>query len=481
MSEPLEGVTALIADDEPGIRSGCRRVLESRGVLVEVAGTGAEALDRLLSGPIDVAIVDLIMPTFGGMELLGRMAEAELTVVPIVITAHASIATVVEAMKQGAFDYLPKPFVPEELIVRVERAVAYQRLRQEAQARLLQLDADKSQLHTIVTSLADGVLVVNRDGEVVMTNPAARAALEMEGAGGEPAPVGRVVGSERLRELIAEVGRSGGGACAVGAEIACGDRVYMARVAPIITGSGEALGSATVLRDVTELMSLERAKSQFVSMVAHELKAPLAAVQGYLKVILSGQEMTAEKQEEVLGRCSQRIEGMAQMVRDLLDLSHAEAMPLRRMEPLALGPLCGEIVEQNQPLAEPLGVSLRLDLPAEELIVQADRDDLVRMIGNLVSNAIKYNRPGGRVTVSARAGEGALRLAVTDTGLGIPPEALPRLGEEFFRINAPERRGIVGTGLGLALIKRTLAVYHGRLEVESVVGSGSTFTLVLPR
>ena len=481
MSEPLAGATAPIADDEPGIRSGCRRVLESQGVIVELAATGAEALERLLAGAHDVAIVDLIMPTFGGMELLARIAEAELAVVPIVITAHASIATVVEAMKQGAFDYLPKPFVPEELIVRVERAVAWQRLRQEAQARLLQLDADKSQLHTIVTSLADGVLVVNRDGEVVMTNPAARAALAMEQGDGEPAPVAQVVGSERLRELIAEVGRSSGAACAVGAQIACGDRVYMARVAPIITGSGQALGSATVLRDVTELMSLERAKSQFVSMVAHELKSPLAAVQGYLKVILSGQEMAPGKREEVLSRCSQRIEGMAQMVRDLLDLSHADALPLRRMEPLALAPLCAEIVEQSQPLAEPLGVSVHLDLPEEELIVQADRDDLVRMIGNLVTNAIKYNRPGGRVTIMARAGEGTLRLAVTDTGLGIPPEALPRLGEEFFRINAPERRGIVGTGLGLALIKRTLAAYHGRLEVESSVGAGSTFTLVLPR
>jgi PAS domain S-box-containing protein len=480
MNKPLAGATALIADDEPGIRSGCRRVLESQGVGVEVAGSGAEALERLLAAPFDVAIVDLIMPTFGGMELLARIAAAELTVVPIVITAHASIETVVQAMKQGAFDYLPKPFVPEELIVRVERAVAWQRLRQEAQERLLQLDADKSQLHTIVTSLADGVLVVNRDGEVVMINPAARAALGVSAGSGEPAPLAQVVTSERLRDLIAEAARGEGEACAFGAEIPCGDRVYMARVAPIVTDAGRALGSATVLRDVTELMSLERAKSQFVSMVAHELKSPLAAVQGYLKVILSGQEIAPEKLQEVIGRCSQRVEGMAQLVRDLLDLSQADAMPLRRLEALPLAPVVAEVIDQTQHLAEPLGVSLRLDLPEDDLIVPADRDDLLRMIGNLVTNAIKYNRPGGHVTLTARAEEGQLRLSVADTGLGIPPEALPRLGEEFFRINAPERRGIVGTGLGLALIKRTLAAYHGRLEVESTVGAGSVFTLVLP-
>ena len=480
MSDSLAGATILIADDEPGIRSGCRRVLESCGATIETAASGAEALDRLTAADFDIAIVDLIMPTFGGMELLGRLAAAELPVVPIVITAHVSIDTVVEAMKQGAFDYLAKPFVPAELIVRAERALAWRRLRQEAEERLLQLDADKSQLHTIVTSLADGVLVVNRDGEVVLSNPAARAALGLEEGKGAPLPAAQVLTCDRLRDLIAEAGQGAGQVSAFGAEITCGDRIYMARVVPIATGLGQPLGSATVLRDVTELMTLERAKSQFMSMVAHELKSPLAAVQGYLKVILSGQEIAPSKQQEVLSRCSERVEGMAQLVRDLLDLSRADSVPLRRIEPLSLAEIAAEIVDQHLHLAEPLGVALRTDLPPEGLTISADRDDLLRMLGNLVSNAIKYNRPGGHVTIAAQVEGDLARLSVADTGLGIPPEALPRLGEEFFRINAPERRGIVGTGLGLALVKRTLDAYHGRLEVESTVGAGSTFTLVLP-
>jgi two-component system phosphate regulon sensor histidine kinase PhoR len=216
-------------------------------------------------------------------------------------------------------------------------------------------------------------------------------------------------------------------------------------------------------------------------MVAHELKSPLAAVQGYLQVILSGQELPPGKAEEVLGRCCQRVAGMAQLVRDLLDLSHADAMPLRRIESLALAEIVAEVMDQTQPLAEPLGVSLHVDLPPDPLSVHADRDDLVRMVGNLVTNAIKYNRPGGRVTVAACTRDDLLCVSVTDTGIGIPADALPRLGEEFFRLNTPDRRGIVGTGLGLALIKRTLATYQGFLEIESAVGQGSTFTLVLPR
>ncbi len=480
MSDSLLGATILVADDEPGIRGGCRRVLESCGARVEAAASGVEALDHLLSADFDIAIVDLIMPTFGGMELLGRIAEAELPVVPVVITAHVSIDTVVEAMKQGAFDYLAKPFVPAELIVRAERAVAWRRLRQEAQERLLQLDADKSQLHTIVTSLADGVLVVNRDQEVVLSNPAARAALGLEEGQGEPRPVAQAIACDRLRELIAEAAQTPGQVASLSAEVACGERIYMARVVPILTSLGQPLGSATVLRDVTELMSLERAKAQFMSMVTHELKSPLAAVQGYLKVILSGQEIAPGKQQEVLTRCCERVEGMGQLVRDLLDLSRADAVPLRRVEPLPVAEIVAEVIDQNRYFAKPLGVALRTDLAPEGLTVSADRDDLLRMVDNLVSNAIKYNRPGGHVTLTARATGDAVRLSVADTGLGIPQEVLPRLGEEFFRINDPERRGIVGTGLGLALIKRTLATYHGRLEVESTVGEGSTFTLVLP-
>ncbi len=480
MSESLADASILVADDEPGIRSGCRRVLESQGVRVATAASGAEALEQLTGSDFDVAIVDLVMPTFGGMELLQRVAQAELTVVPIVITAHVSIDTVVEAMKHGAFDYLAKPFVPAELIVRVERALAWRRLRQEAEARLLQLDADKSQLHTIVSSLADGVLVVNRDGEVVLSNPAARAALGLEVSEGEPLPVAEAIACDRLRELIAEAGHGAGQVSAFGAQLTCGDRIYMARVVPIATSAGEPRGSATVLRDVTELMSLEQAKSQFMSMVAHELKSPLAAVQGYLKAMLSGQELPPDRQREVLSRCSDRVEGMAQLVRDLLDLSRAESVPLRRTEPLSVAEIVAEVVDQNLHLAEPLGVVLRTDLPPEDLRLTADRDDLLRMLGNLVSNAIKYNRPGGSVTIAAHPQGELIRLSVTDTGLGIPAEALPRLGEEFFRINDPQRRGIVGTGLGLALIKRTLDAYHGRLEVVSTVGEGSTFTLVLP-
>jgi len=138
-----------------------------------------------------------------------------------------------------------------------------------------------------------------------------------------------------------------------------------------------------------------------------------------------------------------------------------------------------DVLEQNEPLAERCSVTVETHL-AEVPALYADRDDLLRIFGNLVSNAIKYNHPGGTVTISSRNQGDRLWVEVADTGLGIPPEAVARLGEEFFRVNSPERRNIVGTGLGLSLVKRTLDACGGSLRIESTPGERSHFTVLLP-
>lgn len=471
----------LVVDDEAGIRNGCRRVLEACGARVRVEETGREALEELFRTEYDVVVLDLKMPGVDGMEILRRLTEAGSQVVPVMITAHASIETAVEAVKLGAFDYLPKPFVPLELIVKVDRAVRWRRLRQEMEQQLLELDTDKSRLRTVLNSLADGVIVVNRQEQVVLSNPAAHAVLGLRSSKGEPPPLAEVVQDPDLRGIIASTARDPSpSATALTTELRTGERVYMAQVVPIFGARGESLGAVAVLRDVTELTSLERAKSQFMNMVAHELKAPLAAVQGFLKVILTGPELPPEKLHEIIARCSERVEGMAQLVRDLLELSRADTVPRRRVEALALAEVLAEVCERNAPLAESAGVTVSLDVPPDCPPLYADRDEVARVFTNLISNAIKYNVPGGKVDVQVRVDDGWIRASVKDTGLGLPPEAIPRLGEEFFRVNLPDRRGIVGTGLGLSLVKRAVEAYHGRLEVESALGQGSTFTVCLP-
>jgi len=471
----------LVVDDELGIRLACQRALARLGARVKLAATGDEAIRQLTSRNFDVALIDLVMPNLSGMEVLARIAESEIDVVPIVITAHASLDTAIEAVKRGAFDYLPKPFVPLELTTRVERALRWQRLRQEAGRRLLELDTEKSRLRTIVKSLADGVIIANAEGQVVLCNPAACEALGLADGLREPRLLDQVVRDPRLLNMVRAVAADPqADEAASTTEFRTGDRIYMARAVPIEASEGEALGTATVLRDVTELMRLERAKLQFMSKVAHELKAPLAAIQGFLNLVLGEQELTPEKRRELLERSRGRVASMIQLVLDLLELSRADALPARKVEPLLVGEIVAEVAEASRSMAKGAEVSLEVDVPPDCPPVHADCDDLTRMVANLVNNAIKYNRPGGRTMVSARRDGDRLRIDVSDTGIGIPPEALPRLGEEFFRVLTPERKNIVGTGLGLSLVKRMLADCGGRLEVTSKVSEGSTFSLLLP-
>ncbi len=481
MDRPEINADILLVDDEVAIAKGMQRVLESCGARVVLAMDGCQALEKLEERDFDVMVIDLVMPSLGGMEVLERVAEEGLRVVSVVITAHVSLETAVEAMRRGAFDYLPKPFEPRELILRVERALNYRRLRDQAENSLLELNTSRTQLRTIVEAMGDGVIVVNVDGLVVLCNPAACAAVGYGPSLHEPRPLEEVIRSPELRRLIQlDVSSEDGCHAAQSGQIQLGSDIYMVQVFPIETSQAKFLGTVAVLHNVTDLLKAERAKLKFMAKVAHELKSPLAAVQGFLKVILRGPQQSPEQQRDIVLRCSERVEGMVQLVRDLLDLSRSEALPRRNIEPVPVAEVVAEVVEMNEALAADNAVRMTVEVADDLPPLYADREDLFCLLNNLVSNSIKYNLPGGAVRIEARREGEGVQFVVADTGLGIPPEAIPRLGEEFFRVQSPERRGIVGTGLGLSIVKRTVAAYHGRLSVESTPGQGSVFSVWLP-
>lgn len=480
MDLPRLEARILVVDDEPAVRQGVRRVLSGCGAEVGMAEDGLACLRELDAADYDVALVDLMMPGLSGMEVLERVLADRRGVVPVVMTAHSSIETAVEAMRRGAFDFLPKPFSPQDLTLRVERALMWRRIRADAERRLLELSTDRSQLRTIVSSLTDGVIVVNVEHHVVLCNAAAAKHLGLRRYPVAPTPLEEVVEDEALQALIRSAAEQKDGQySSLSRTIVRGDRSYMATVARVESERGAFLGTATVLRDVTELMSLERAKAQFMSMVAHELNAPLAVVQGYVNLLQREGEVPADEVPRIIGRMGERVEGMLQLVRDLLELCRADALPVRRIEALDLASIIAEVTESCRPLAERANVTVSVRA-AQCPPLHADRSDVVRMVANLVTNAIKYNRQGGTVSIELWHADGETRIAVADTGLGIPADALPKLGTEFFRVKSRDRSGIAGTGLGLALAKRSLEPYHGKLEIASVEGEGSTFTLVFP-
>ncbi|MEN6402862.1 MAG: ATP-binding protein [Armatimonadia bacterium] len=488
----------LVLDDESGIRRGCERVLSSEGHQVLVAETVEQALTIVRQNPdLDLALVDLRMPggpesapDMGGMAFLSEAQATAPHLVTVVITAYATIESAIEATRRGAYDFLPKPFTPDDLLRLVNKSLErarllreHTRLHAERERRLLELATEQSRLRSVVNCMSDPVLVCNSQDELVLYNPAALRVMRQFQPGKESYPLAEVLQSASLLELISQAEKSHN---RLSGELQIGEgpegEWVLANVTPVLDErTGTFLGTVTVLRDITELRRVEQVKAQFVNMVAHELRAPLAAIDGYLSVMLEGLVTDPDKEKEMLGRSRQRLKALLELVSDLLDVARMEAGTVRReitrQQPVEI---IREVADLMRPLAEENDVTLYNEVPAELPAVEADREELIRLFNNLVSNAIKYNKPGGRVTVKAQAEGPYVLISVADTGIGISEEGKTELFREFFREKRRETSLVTGTGLGLSIVKRIVDYYHGRLEAESKEGEGSTFKVWLP-
>jgi len=480
----------LVVDDEVGIRRGCDRVLRSEGHQVLLAERGEQGLEILREHPeIDLVLVDLRMPGMNGFEFLDQAREGAPETVFSVITAYATIESAVEATKRGAYDFIAKPFTPDDLLRLVNRALERvtlirerNRLEAERRQRMFELATEKGRLRTIIDCMADGVLVCNADERLVLNNPAALKMLGPMPSGPDPGLVTAVSCSE-LASMIAEASRDRKHlSTEVKLRGAPREDWVLANIAPVEDPeSSRFLGTVSVLRDITELKRVEHLKAQFVNMVAHELRAPLAAVDGYLSAMEEGYVQDPKKQQDILGRSRQRIRALLDLVADLLDVSRMETGTVRReIAPRRIETVLREVAELMRSLAGQSGIAIELEVADGLPPVDADGEELIRLFGNLVNNAIKYNRKGGTVWIKAGREGHYLRTSVRDTGVGISQEGLERLFSEFFREKREENRYVTGTGLGLSIVRRIVDFYHGRIEVESELNKGSTFTVWLP-
>lgn len=483
--------TILIVDDETGIRQGCRRVLSAEGYEVLLAETAEQGLEVLAAHPdVSLTLVDLKMPGMGGLEYLPRAAQLAPEMASVVITAYATIETAVEATKRGAYDFMVKPFTPDDLLRITHKALQHvrlikerNRLQAEQERRLLELATEQSRLRVIINSMAEGVLVANAEGSLVLWNPAALPVLPRCDPAGEVCSLERAIEPPALLELMTQaITERKRLTREINLTHLPEPHWILADVAPVVEeGSGALLGTVTLLRDITELKRVEQVKAQFVNMVAHELRAPLAAIDGYLALLQEGIVQDPAKQDEMVARSRARLKALLELVGDLLNVARMEAGTVQReIVPVSLAEVVSEVVEMMTPLAAERGLTFELAVPAELSPIEADREELIRLFNNLVSNAIKYNREGGQVKLVGEREGPYVKLAVSDTGIGISEEGRQRLFSEFFREKRAENRYVTGTGLGLSIVKRILDFYHGRIEVSSTLGEGTTFTVWLP-
>lgn len=372
----METLKILITDDEPGMRTAVERSLRDFRVSlpdvngevsfdVDHAGTGEEALEKVNASPPDILLLDYKLPGISGLDVLERIIPLQSGMLTIMITAYASLETAVTATKRGAWDFLAKPFTPEELKNTVRKAAS------------------------------------------------------------------RLILTRQARKLVDEK---------------------------------------------------RKVRFQFITVLAHELKAPLAAIEGYLHIIknhTAGDSLPAY--DQVIDRSLVRLDGMRKMIIDLLDMTRIESGEKQRdLAEVEVMAVARRAIDTNLPEARNRGITITLHTTAP-LTMTADAGELEIILNNLISNAVKYNRDNGRVDIRIVPEKNRVVLSVSDTGIGLALDETERLFNDFVRIKNEKTKNILGSGLGLSIVKKLAQLYGGEVSVASRPDEGSTFTVTLNR
>ena len=494
MADKPDALKVLVVDDEKDIREGVARILTRMGYAVLTAGQGDEALKILEKERVELAILDLKMPGMDGMELHQRIRAIDEKVIVIIITGYATIETAIEAMKQGAYDFIPKPFEPEHLRIVVRRAHEKLRLTAEAEAlqaerarTLMDLDTEKSRIRTIVEALPTAVVVTNTAGEVVLMNPAFLKSLDLESTTSAGKKLESYVADPGFCEMMMKLSRGEsdpGGEAPTYELTVSGNKYLMARGQSVISENNECMGAVVTFANITSLKMLDQLKSEFVAKVSHELRSPLSTIHEQLAMVLKEASVhETDVDQHLIERAKEKTHGLISLIGDLLDLSRIEAGGVsHNIQPVQVDELLKSIVEFLNARATSKNQQLSFELTGEGLpTLNADPMALESIFGNLIANAINYTPEGGTIVVKAqKTDDGSIQVQVTDTGFGIAPKYHDQIFERFYRVKDDNTRYITGTGLGLPIVKGLVDAMNGEISLDSDVGKGSTFTVVLP-
>jgi two-component system phosphate regulon sensor histidine kinase PhoR len=374
---------------------------------------------------------------------------------------------------------------------RLQTAVMH--MAEVLQQRLADVQAEEQRLEAVLGGMVEGVLVVDPDSIVVLSNRRAQELLELppdEDCVGRP--LIELTRHPDIHELIRRAKQETDARRSLAEEMVLDEtrhQTLQVTATPLIgEDDREARAFILVFHDVSELKHLERIRRDFVANVSHELRTPLSAIRGYSETLLTGALDDPEAARRFLGIIERHAERLGRLVDDLLTLSDLELgrTDLKR-QAVEAGELIDRVIEVLNDRSVRAGIDLAQEVAPGTPSLDADPDRVEQALLNLVDNAIKYTPEGGRVRVSARAaavsganGQPMVELRVADTGIGVPSEDLPRLTERFYRVDKARSRQLGGTGLGLAIVKHIAQAHGGWLHIDSELHRGTTVSLYLP-
>jgi two-component system phosphate regulon sensor histidine kinase PhoR len=354
----------------------------------------------------------------------------------------------------------------------------------EIQLRLA--DAERRQSQTMINGISDAVLVTNGFDELILANPSAAELFGFEFRAGERRPTGELLGDCRLVHDIADTrhaqGRTGRRVFEWERGADAQARSYTVTMTSVVDNVGDLCGVVTVLHDTTREKEVSRMKSEFVSHVSHELRTPLSSIKAYAELLVDGEAADDKTRQEFYHVIQSEADRLSRLIDNILNISRIESGMTRvNKKPVSLTAILKEVLEVAAPVARDKEIELIDQLAPVFFQVEVDRDMIYQAGLNLVSNAIKYTPAGGTVKVAVTLSDDQAHttLRVTDTGVGIPPEAMKDLFQKFYRVE--QHKGMAkGSGLGLNLTRQIIEnVHHGHMIVESEIGKGSTFGFTL--
>jgi len=359
-------------------------------------------------------------------------------------------------------------------------AIENSRLYQEAWEKRRELEA-------VLIGIGDGVVVVDPALNLILMNPVARRILDLVEEPPPGVPLKPYLTRPAFAELLEETLR---GQRELIRELDLGPargeetRTYGVLASPVLDTDGEVRGVVAVLRDITAQKELERMKSNFLSVVSHELRTPLHSIKGFVEIILMGKTgpVTA-LQQDFLQTVKTQTGVLQRMIDDLLEFSRMEAGKVKlHIAEVYLPAVAQAVAAKLAPLAEEAGLQLLVEVPEDLPEIAGDRVRLEQVLTNLVENGIKFTPAGGQVRISGGSLGDHVRLTVSDTGIGIPPEEQGKVFDRFYQVDGSERRAYRGAGLGLSICKHIVERHNGRIWVESdgVPGHGTRFHVELP-
>ncbi len=361
---------------------------------------------------------------------------------------------------EGQFDLRLETKTRDEI---GELAASFNAMSSQLAKYVFALDHERLQLASILRSMADGVITLDRHANVIVTNPQASPLL----TDGQP--------HEVVLSLYEEVVE---GASEKTIEVKEDDRYYTLTVTPLI-GEEDFEGAVVVIRDTTESHRLDKMRTDFVANVSHELRTPLVTLQGYSEAIIDGMTESDDATKEFASIIYDESLRLARLVNDLLDLARIESgKETMQFAEFDLGEFLPRVMRKFNQMAGEKGITLETDVPSH--LIQADGDRLEQVFTNLLGNAIAHTA-SGTIRIEATEEPEGFRIRLTDTGHGIPKEDLPFVFERFYKADKARTSGSkTGTGIGLAIVKNVIDAHHGTVDVTSHVGEGTTFHIYLP-